>query len=126
MFWKKNRNESLQVDYETDRMSYRVLPDKNDPVILQCEGKLVRVVDISAGGISCYSDDIAVGKEYAVRINLPDEFVDIRCRMKVLYRDADNSHHCQFLELDETGAHQLHRYVLQRQKSAIKSVREKI
>ena len=126
MFWKKSRDSNVQVEYETDRMDYRVVPDKNDPVILQADGKLVRVADISAGGVSCFSEHLNVGKQYTARINLPDEFIDIRCKMEVLYRDADKTYHCRFSELDDAACNQLHRYVLERQKSAIKSVKEKI
>ncbi|MEM7206286.1 MAG: PilZ domain-containing protein [Pseudomonadota bacterium] len=126
MFWKKTRDNGLEVEYETDRMSYRVVPDRNDPVILQANGKLVRVIDISAGGASCESDHLKVGQTYDARINLPDGFIDIRCKLEVLYRDPDHSYHCQFNDVDESGSDQLHRYVLQRQKTAIKAVKEKI
>ena len=126
MFSKKSPDESLKVEYETDRMAYRVVPDKNDPVILHANGKLLRVLDISAGGASCVADGIAVGEKYEARINLPDGFIDIRCELEVLSKDDERLYHCQFNNMEGSDADRLHRYVLDRQKVAIKSVREKI
>ena len=126
MFSKKSPDESLKVEYETDRMAYRVVPDKNDPVILHANGKLLRVVDISAGGVSCIAEGIDVGQKYAARINLPDGFIDIRCELEVLNKDSDKLFHCQFNDMDGSDSDRMHRYVLERQKVAIKQVREKI
>ena len=126
MFWKKTQTESLNIDYDSDRMEYRVVPDKNDPVILQVEGKLMRVVNISAGGVSCISNFLQAGKTYSVRINLPDEYADVRCGLEVLHQDADDSYHCSFINMDSVNVDRFHRYVLERQKISIKSVREEI
>ncbi len=126
MFWKKTQDDPLKVEFESDRMDYRVVPDKNDPIILQVDGKLLRVVDISAGGVSCVSDKLVTGREYRARINLPDERADVYCGLKVLHKDTENSYHCNFVDVDEFSADRLHRYVLERQKNAIKSLREQI
>ncbi len=112
--------------YDYERMAYRVVPDRNDPVILQVEAKLVRVINISAGGVSCASEHIHPGKHYPARVNLPDESADIPCELEALCKDKRNLLHCRFLGMDARHVDRLHHYVLERQKSAIKSVREKI
>lgn len=126
MFWKKTQTESLNIDYDSDRMEYRVVPDKNDPVILQVEGKLMRVVDISAGGVSCISDSLVIGQNYQARINLPDESADVHCRLEVLQidKDSDNTYHCGFIDLDKYNMDRLNHYILERQKIAIKLARD--
>jgi hypothetical protein len=126
LFWKKSHSEPLNVEFDSDRMDYRVVPDKNDPVILQVEGKLLRVVDISAGGVSCISNFLQAGKTYSVRINLPDEYADVRCGLEVIRQDADQSYHCSFINMDSVNVDRFHRYVLERQKTSIKSVRDEI
>ena len=114
------------MDYETDRMAYRVIPDKNDPVILHANNALLRVIDISAGGVSCVANNLEIGRRYPARINLPDGFIDIRCDLEVLSEDDGSVFHCAFQDMESSDADRMHRYVLERQKVAIKSVREKI
>ncbi len=126
MFSKKSPDEELRVEYETDRMAYRVVPDKNDPVILHANNTLLRVVDISAGGVSCVAENLKIGERYPARVNLPDGFIDLRCDLEVLSNDDGTIYHCRFQDMDDSDADRLHRYVLERQKVAIKSVREKI
>ena len=128
MYWKKSQSDSLKSGGKSDRVHYRVVPDKNDPVILQVDGNLMRVVDISAGGVSCTSDFLVSGQIYRARINLPDERADVYCELEVLCKDNDydNMYHCSFIDVDSINIDRLHHYVLERQKIEIKSAREHI
>jgi len=128
LFWKNSQSDSLKGRSKSDRVHYRVVPDKNDPVILQIDGNLMRVVDISAGGVSCTSKLLAVGQKYQARINLPDERADVYCGLEVLSKDEneDDMFHCSFIDVDSINIDRLHRYVLERQKVVIKSAREHI
>lgn len=105
------------------RAAYRVVPDPDDPVILLVDGNLCRVLDISASGVSCTSDDLSSGRRYPFMLDLPTAKAQIHGVIDVLPKGDDGKLHCQFVELTAEYVDQLHRYVLVRQKQAIRSLR---
>lgn len=107
----------------TSRAAYRVVPNPDDPVILQLDGRLSRVLDISATGFSCPEGDVKQGRRYRFSLGLPTRSAELAGYVDVL-PGADNGHlHCQFVELDADELDVLHQYVLVRQKEAIRSLR---
>lgn len=111
------------IDVGTDRAAFRVVPDPNDPVILQLDGALTRVLDISANGVSCIASHVKPNMRYAIKLDLPTEPGVIRTYGDVnLISDGDVVR-CQFVGLKPEEQEMLHRYVLHRQKSAIHSIR---
>lgn len=105
------------------RAAYRVVPDPDDPVILLIDGNLCRVIDISASGVSCSSGDLVAGRRYTFKLDLPTASAGVQGTVDVLPDDNDGKLHCQFVDLTAEHVDQLHRYVLLRQKEAIRSLR---
>lgn len=105
------------------RSAYRVVPNPDDPVILQLDGRLVRVLDISASGLSCPEGDIKQGRRYRFKLDLPTVSDTVSGYVDVL-PGSDNGHlHCHFVELDADDLDMLHHYVLIRQKEAIRGLK---
>jgi len=113
----------LRIADDSSRGAYRVVPDRDDPVLLQIEGELVRILDISATGFSCLAEDLGEGMRYRVRLNLPDYPDEIEAYADVVNIDETCVARCRFSNLDEQQQDWLHRYVLVRQKRAIKATR---
>lgn len=113
----------LRIADDSSRGAYRVVPDRDDPVLLQIEGSLVRVLDISATGFSCLAESLAEGMRYRVRLNLPDYPDEIEAYADIVSIDENGVARCRFSSLDEQQQDWLHRYVLVRQKRAIKATR---
>ncbi len=114
---------SSSIDAGTDRGAYRVVPDTNDPVILQLDGVLTRVLDISATGFSCIAEHVKSNMRYSVKLDLPTESGIIKTYGDVSEISEDTMVRCQFVGLNEDDQEMLHRYVLLRQKSAINLIK---
>lgn len=112
---------SSNIDAGTDRAAYRVVPDPDDPVILQLDGMLARVLDISANGFSCTAKNVSEHMRYPAKLDLPTESTGISAYVDVNLISDDGLVRCQFVGLKEDEQEKLHRYVLHRQKAAIKS-----
>lgn len=113
----------IRIADGSSRGAYRVVPDRDDPVLLQIEGDLVRVLDISAGGFSCLADTLVEGMRYKIKLNLPDYPEEISAFADVVTIEETGIGRCRFFDLDEQQQDWLHRYVLVRQKRAIKATR---
>lgn len=126
MFWKKPNKIHLEEDESNQRADFRVIPDSNNPVILQVEGKLVTVCDISAGGVSFRghgSDTYKMGMRYRVRMDLPDHGDVIHVNVDTLRVDKRDVWFCHFADLTPEQEDRIHQYVLERQKRDIKLVK---
>ncbi len=107
----------------TGRTAYRVVPDPDDPIILQIDGRLSRVLDISATGFSAPPDVVDAGRRYPFSMDLPSAKKPVTGYVDVL-RVADRELlHCRFVNLAPEELDALHHYVLVRQKEAIRSLR---
>lgn len=113
----------LRIADDSSRGAYRVVPDRDDPVLLQVEGGLVRLLDISATGFSCLADSLTEGMRYRIKLNLPDYPEEIEAFADVVTIDESSVARCRFFDLNELQQDWLHRYVLIRQKRAIKATR---
>jgi len=49
---------------KSGRTAYQVVPNPDDPIILQIDGKLSRVLEISANGFSLPADVISSGRRF--------------------------------------------------------------
>ena len=105
------------------RGAYSVVPDPDDPVILQLDGRLVRVLDISAGGFTVPSGAIATGRRYPFSLDLPTARAPIAGYADVLPESDSAAVQGRFVDLSADELDALHRYVLIRQKEAIRSIR---
>lgn len=121
MALKRYTNKAIEISLDTEkaRSAYRVVPDNNDPIILQIEGRLARVVDISASGISCLCDGLQCGMRYRFSLFLPDYPHSIESAIDVVAAE-DGLFRCRFVNLPQLTVDVLHMYVLRRQKRAIK------
>ena len=107
----------------TGRAAYRVVPDPDDPIILQLDGRLTRVLDISATGFSAPPDVVEPGRRYPFSMDLPSVSRPVSGYVDVLSASDKAQLHCRFVELAADDLDALHRYVLQRQKQAIRRLR---
>lgn len=107
----------------TGRTAYRVVPDPDDPIILQLDGKLSRVLDISATGFSAPPDVVEAGRRYPFSMDLPSAGKPIAGYVDVLSVADREQLHCRFVNLAPEELDSLHHYVLVRQKQAIRSLR---
>ena len=103
--------------------AYAVLPNPDDPVILQLDGRLVRVLDISAEGLSVPPGAVAAGRRYPFSLDLPSARRPIGGYVDVLTEDEPGALRGRFVELSAEELDALHHYVLVRQKEAIRSLR---
>ena len=113
----------ITVDvHSTNRTAYRVVPDPDDPVILQLDGQLSRVLEISATGFSTPPDVVPPGRRYPFSLDIPTAAAPINGYVDVLPEQGGELH-CQFVDLSADELDVLHHYVLVRQKEAIRAIR---
>lgn len=111
------------ISKASGRSAYRVVPDPDDPVILQLDGKLTRVLDISASCFFSALDSVQSGRRYAFSIDLPTGGRPIRGYVDALPEPVDGMLHCRFVDLSNEELDALHHYVLVRQKEVIRTMR---
>lgn len=109
----------------TGREAYRVVPDPDDPIILQLDGRLTRVLDISATGFSAPNDVGESGRRYAFSMDLPSARRPLSGYVDALAARDNTQLHCRFVDLSPDDLDALHHYVLVRQKEAIRSLRRR-
>ena len=103
--------------------AYSVVPDPDDPVILQLDGRLVRVLDVSAAGLSLPPNVVAPGRRYPFSLDLPTAAAALAGYVDVLPNAEGEVLYGRFVDLSADELDALHHYVLVRQKEAIRSLR---
>ena len=103
--------------------AYQVVPDPDDPIILQIDGNLSGVLDISASGFSIPPHVVAPGRRYPFSLDLPTANNPVTGYADVLPESAEIPLQCQFVNLSPDELDAIHQYVLIRQKAAIRSIR---
>lgn len=117
-------NDIIVKAKSSGRAAYRVVPDPDDPIILQLDGKLTRVIDISASGFSCPLDVVKAGRRYPYSIDLPTARRPLSGYVDVL-PDTETGHmHGMFVDLSAEEVDLLHHYVLVRQKTVLRAMRD--
>lgn len=119
-------NEIIVKASKSGRTAYPVVPDPDDPVILQIDGQLMRVLDISASGFTLSTEAIANGRRYPFSLDLPTEGRSIGGYVDVLPADEEDPLQCRFVNLLAEEQEALHRYALMRQKLAIRELRSRV
>jgi hypothetical protein len=110
------------VAHASGRSAYRVVPDPDDPIILQLDGKLTRVLDISATGFSAPVNVVKAGRRYPFSIDLPTTAAPLNGYVDALPNTEDGDLHCQFVDLSADAVDLLHHYVLVRQKDVLRAM----
>ncbi len=107
------------------RTAYRVVPDRDDPVIFQIEGTLTRIVEISAQcALTSVTDELKLGRRYPFSLDLPTSRLGISGYVDVLPELDNGDVVCLFVDLAPDELDQIHRYVLARQKQVIRQLRD--
>ena len=107
----------------TGRTAYAVVPDPDDPIILQIDGQLIPVLEISASGFTLPPESINWGRRYPFNLDLPTAKTSIGGYVDVLSDNKTGPIQCLFVNLLSDEIDALHEYVLIRQKAAIRSLR---
>lgn len=105
------------------RAAYTVVPNPDEPVILQLNGNLARVLEISAVGFSAGKDAAKPGRRYPFSLDLPTFQLPISGYVDVLPDTQDGELVCRFVDLSAEQLDALHQYVLVRQKEVIRALR---
>ena len=116
-------NDIIIKAASSGRTAYPVVPDPDDPIILQIDGRLMRVLDISASGFTLPADAIASGRRYPFNMDLPTAGRSIGGYVDILPGGSDEPLQCRFINLLAEEQDVLHHYALIRQKDAIRSLR---
>lgn len=105
------------------RTAYQVVPDPDDPIILQIDGRLSRVLDISANGFSVPEQLVESGRRYRFSLDLPTAQVPVSGYVDAIPSKDQGQIQCRFVNLSAVEVESVHQYVLIRQKVAIRSLR---
>lgn len=105
------------------RTAYSVVPDSDDPIILQLDGNLSRVMEISAVSFASPEGAAKPGRRYPFSMDLPTYRKPISGYVDVLPDVRDGELVCRFVDLSEEHTDALHLYVLARQKTALRALR---
>jgi len=106
------------------RTAYRVVPNRDDPVIFQVDGTLTRVAEISAQCVLAPSIELKLGRRYPFSLDLPTFRLGINGYVDVLPELDNGDVVCLFVDLSAEELDQIHRYVLVRQKQVIRQMSE--
>jgi len=117
LFWKKKQNDSELFLQKTDsrRLSYRIAPSIDAPIIFKFGGEKVQVIDISAGGLAFKNKDFKSGDTQPIELLLPDQNISIAPILAIIAIGEQNICHCQFCKIREDEIEAIHQYVLERQ-----------
>lgn len=107
----------------TGRTAYAVVPNPDEPVILQLDGNLSRVLEISASGFTAPLDAAKPGRRYPFSIDIPTHRQPISGYVDALPDTRNDELTCRFVDLAAEQLDALHHYVLVRQKEAIRALR---
>lgn len=116
-------NEISVQGPSSGRAAYSVVPNPDEPVILQLNGNLARILEISAVGFSAPKDAAKPGRRYPFSVDLPTYKRPISGYVDVLPDTKDGELICRFVDLSADQIDALHQYVLVRQKEAIRALR---
>jgi len=121
LFWKKKSKQEKKLKApEEARQAYRVVPDPENPILLNLEGKSLEVLEISSGGLAFKNQGFQAGSSYKVDFVLPTGG-GIKTQIKILRIDEEDICRCNFIDLDIDSEDSLHHYVLVRQKDDLRS-----
>lgn len=105
------------------RAAYAVVPNPDEPVILQLDGNLIRILEISAVSFSASENAAKAGRRYPFSLDLPTAKKPISGYVDVLPDVRNGELTCRFVDLSAEQLDALHHYVLVRQKEAIRAIR---
>ena len=90
MFWKKKSKQEKKLKApEEARQAYRVVPDPENPILLNLEGKSLEVLEISSGGLAFKNQGFQAGSSYKVDFVLPTGG-GIKTQIKILRIDEED------------------------------------
>ncbi len=105
------------------RNAYSVVPNPDEPVILQLDGNLTRIFEISAAGFTAAIDSVKPGRRYPFSLDLPTASGPISGYVDALPDTEDGEMVCRFVDLSVDQTDAMHSYVLERQKEVIRAIR---
>ncbi len=106
------------------RTAYRVVPDPDDPVILQLDGHLTRVLEICASGFACPLEVVKSGRRYPFNLDLPTAHRPLSGYVDMLPDKEQDHLEGMFVDLSAEELDLLHHYVLIRQKTVLRAMNE--
>lgn len=123
MFWKEKQDNSETFSFESNdrRLSYRVAPSANAPIVFEFGGEKVQVVNIGAGGLAFKNKGFKSGDTQTIELLLPYQNVTLALILEINTIDDQNVCHCNFSAIGEDEVELIHQYVLKRQKEIIQS-----
>jgi len=123
LFWKKKKSDDapkqlFKMPAET-RGAFRVYPSDKDPVMVVVDGKSLKAVDISAGGISFENIGFKNKATYSMELSLPNSVMEIKVKVEILKIDEGNICRCKMVGMNQEQEDEVHHYILERQKEEL-------
>ncbi len=122
MFWKKKKPADDAIIHQTDdqRATYRYQFKENEKLEIQFQGKTVRVIDISAGGMAFKNNGFKpLDFEFIkFRLDIPDFTGDSTffAGLRIINISETGTCHCLFEQCSLDQHELIHKYVLEMQK----------
>ncbi|OGR28668.1 MAG: hypothetical protein A2277_18585 [Desulfobacterales bacterium RIFOXYA12_FULL_46_15] len=123
MFWKKKKPETKIIRHETEelRQTYRYHFKEGQGFSILFKGKTVKVLDISAGGMSFKNQGFKPYDVDAIRFTLDvpnyKGNTSFSAELRILSIDEDHHCHCLFEQCSLEQYELIHKYVLEMQKN---------
>ncbi|MBU1168753.1 MAG: hypothetical protein KKD44_04225 [Proteobacteria bacterium] len=115
MFWKKKTSDKSLLEYDNDnrRMSFRLDSDDENPLFAKYGDHLVRMRNISAGGVSFDYDKGQIGDKHPICITLPGpKGISFSGSAEILTLSNEITCHCSLSHISEEIRESIHQYIL--------------
>ena len=121
MFWKKKK---VDIEFPDDvkdlRTAFRIRPSSDRPILLKAGGQSSYLVNVSGTGCSFRSGSFKLGMVAAGTLTISSENIVFPVTIRVVYKQRDLCH-CEFTKISALAEEKIHAYVLDLQKSQIRS-----
>ncbi len=127
MFWKKKKPEDDSFTHESSdkRNTYRYQFKENQKLEIQFQGKTVRLIDISAGGMAFKNNGFKpLDFDFIkFRLDIPDFNRDntFFAGLRIINIDETDICHCLFEQCSLDQHELIHKYVLEMQKIELRN-----
>ena len=130
MFWKKKKpkaGQTLEIDFDLDRRShFRVELGQGAPVFFRMHQRKIKVLDLSAGGMSLDQPGLPAGRRIKGELLLDESLQPIPMILTIIRSKPQGPTSCGIEDISQKERELLHQYVLQRQKEQLEMQKSKM
>lgn len=129
MFWKEKNSDKDLIEYESPnrRASYRYHVNEPVPVVFRFGHQRVALIELSAGGLSFKKEGYYIGESHPIEIILPGKrMTKITAVLEVVAIVNKSECHCSFTKIEEEVVESIHKYILEKQKDALRNQKKEL